>query len=496
MLLPRSQITVDNSAKFSLRQRAASGGKWTAISAVAGIAIQLLQISVLGRLLNPADYGLMAMMMVVIGLANSIADFGFGNYLVQIENLSRQLLTQFFVLGTILAALLALTIALLADQVAIYYNSPALSSLLPWLALGVMVATVSQIQFAILQRYFKFQAIAIVKITASLISLVVTVLLASFGYGVWSLVVGQIALGSCKIIFYSRNTHQALTSLPKTCQTRLSDAIRFGSFQVAERFVNCLSQNLDKIVIGHMLGNAVLGIYSVSFQIMVRPYSVLNPIFTRVSLPVFSHMKHDHKRLADGYLQILRTIALLSFPIYMSIAIASKAVVGLLLGSQWSSAAPILSILCFLGMLLSLGNPLGTLLVAKCKPAWGFYMNLICLFVYAIAFWVGSAFGLMGVALAFLLSAAILLYPIDFYVRWKLVGMTVREYFGAMKHLFIGLAIPIGIYAILLINKMTPQDKLTQILSAIMSVVIFFIYLSIFEKSLLKSTYKLLYHGE
>jgi lipopolysaccharide exporter len=487
---------VANTAAGSLRQRAASGGKWTAISAVAGIAIQLLQISALGRLLNPADFGLMAMMMVIIALANSIADFGFGNYLVQTENLSRQLLIRFFLLGSILAALLALTIALLADQVAIYYNSPALSSLLPWLALGVIVATVSQIQFAILQRYFKFQAIAIVEIIASLISLVVTVLLASFGYGVWSLVVGQIVLGSCKIIFYFWNTHQALSGLPKTCQTHLSDAIRFGSFQVAERFVNCLSQNLDKIVIGHLLGNAVLGIYSVAFQIMVRPYSALNPIFTRVSLPVFSHIKHDHKRLADAYLQILRIIALFSFPIYMGIAIASKAVVGLLLGSQWSSAAPILSILCFLGMLFSLGNPLGTLLVAKCKPAWGFYMNLICLFVYAIAFWVGSAFGLMGVALAFLLSAAIILYPIDFYVRWKLVGMTVREYFGAMKHLFIGLAIPIGIYAILLMNRITPQDKPTQILSAVLSIVIFFIYLSIFEKSLLKSTYNLVHHGK
>ena len=484
-----------DTAAVSLRQRAASGGKWTGISAVTGIAIQLIQISALGRLLNPADFGLMAMMMVVIGLANSIADFGLGNYLVQAETLSRQLLTQFFLLGTTLAALLALTIALLADQVAIYYNSPALSSLLPWLALGVIVATVSQIQFAVLQRYFKFQAIAIVETTASMIGLVVTVLLASFGYGVWSLVVGQIALGSCKTIFYFRYTHQALASLPKTCQARLSDAIRFGSFQVAERFVNCLSQNLDKIVIGHLLGTVVLGIYSVAFQIMVRPYSVLNPIFTRVSLPAFSQIKHDHKRLTDGYLQILRTIALLCFPIYMSIAIASKAVVSLLLGSQWSSAAPILSILCFLGMLFSLGNPLGTLIVAKSKPAWGFYMNLTCLFVYGIAFWVGSAFGLMGVALAFLLSAAIFLYPIDFYVRWKLVGMTVSDYFGAMKHLFIGLAIPIGIYAILLMNRITLQDILTQILSAVLSVVIFFIYLSIFEKSLLKSTYNLVRHG-
>ena len=146
-------------------------------------------------------------------------------------------------------------------------------------------------------------------------------------------------------------------------------------------------------------------------------------------------------------------------------------------------------------MLFSLGNPLGTLIVAKSKPAWGFYMNLTCLFVYGIAFWVGSAFGLMGVALAFLLSAAIILYPIDFYVRWKLVGMTVSDYFGAMKHLFIGLAIPIGIYAILLMNRITLQDILTQILSAVLSVVIFFIYLSIFEKSLLKSTYNLVRHG-
>ena len=71
-----------------MRAHAARGGKWTASSAIAGVALQMAQLMVLGRLLQPADFGLMAMMMVVIGLANAIADFGLGNYLVQADALS------------------------------------------------------------------------------------------------------------------------------------------------------------------------------------------------------------------------------------------------------------------------------------------------------------------------------------------------------------------------------------------------------------------------
>ncbi len=484
-----------DTAGGSLRQRAARGGKWTGTSAVVAVSIQLLQLGLLGRLLNPTDFGLMAIMLVVLGLASSIADFGVGSYLVQAENLSRQLIRQFFILATTLATLLALVVALLANPVATYYRSPQLSNLLPWFALVIVVTTVSQIQFSVLQRSFQFKSIAITEIVASVVTLLVTVALASSGYGVWSLIVGQIASGVCKVSILYRKTHQALDHLPKLCQARFVDAMHFGCFQVGERFINFLSSNIDKVIIGHLLGPALLGQYSVAYQLMLRPVSVLNPIVTRVSLPIFSEIKNDNGRLCSGYLQTLKILALFTFPIYLGLAIGSDAVISLLIGSQWSKAGPALSILCISGMLISIGNPIGTLILAKNKPAWGFYMNLIVLLVYGVAFWLGSAYGLEGLALALLLSKVALLSTLDVYLRWKLVGMTVGAYFYAMKHLFIAVAIPLGFYKVLQINDLVARGNLLQLVSGVVGVLFFCAYLWIFEQPHLKSTYKLMRNG-
>ena len=78
-------------ANLSLRERAAAGGRWTAVSAIASVLIQLAQLAILGRLLSPNDFGLMAMMMIVIGLASLLADFGVSNFLVQTKVLTGQL---------------------------------------------------------------------------------------------------------------------------------------------------------------------------------------------------------------------------------------------------------------------------------------------------------------------------------------------------------------------------------------------------------------------
>ena len=472
----------------SLRQQAAAGGKWTALSAVASIVIQLLQLAALGRLLEPTDFGLMAIMMVVIGLAISLADFGVGNYIVQVNTLSRRLFWRLFGLGIGLSLVLSAIIAVASSWVADYYQSPILRDLLPWLGLVVITSTISQIYFAVLQRSFKFKIIAVVEIISTLVCMVVAVGFAWLGYGVWSLIAGQIALSTVKTIFYLGGTSQFLQAMPASCTGHISDALHFGYYQVGERLLNFAGWNLDKIIIGKLLGERSLGIYSVAFQLMMRPFSVLNPVFTRVSLPIFSQIKNDNLRLRRGYLDVVRTIALISFPVYLGLAIAAPALVEILMGSKWIEAAPVVSVLCGLGLLFSLGNPIGTLIVAKGRPKWAFYLNLLALVIYSTAYYIGSFFGILGVSISFLIAAGVFLYPLEFYLRWKLVGMRVDEYFSAMKHHFIGLVPPLLLLVYLTSNNEMPQRHIYQLLSGIGGAGFFMGYLWCTERALIKST--------
>jgi PST family polysaccharide transporter/lipopolysaccharide exporter len=475
----------------SLRQQAAAGGKWTAFSAVAGVTIQLAQLAALGRLLEPADFGLMAMMMVVIGLAISLADFGVGNYIVQVGILSRQLFWRLFSLGIGLSLVLSVFIAIVASWVANYYQSPILRELLPWLGLLIVTSTASQIYFSLLQRALRFKVIAVLDILSAAVGMVVSIELAWFGYGVWSLIIGQIAVSAFKTILYIGFSVQVLMEVPVSCSGLVKAAMRFGYFQVGERILNFVGWNLDKVIIGKLLGERDLGIYSVAYQLMMRPFLVLNPIFTRVSLPIFSQIKNDDARLRKGYLEVIRTIALLSFPMYLGLAIAAPAIVEILMGSKWLAAAPVLSILCGLGLLFTLGNPIGTLILAKGRPDWAFYLNLLALVVYVAAFYLGSFFGILGVATAFLLAAGVFLFPVEFYLRWKLVGMTVDEYFVALKHHIAGAVLPLTVLIYFSVAHQMPQSLFYQLLAGFGGASSFMIYLWFTERELIKSTYAL-----
>lgn len=480
----------------SLRAHAARGGKWTAISASAGVSLQLAQLVVLGRLLGPADFGLMAMMMVVIGLACAIADFGLGNYLVQVDGLCRSSLHMLLI--TVAALSLALTgiVGFSADVVAAYYKAPLLTDLLPWLSIAIFLTSLGQMLFALLQRSFAFKPIAVGEIASALVALVATIAVALAGHGVWALVVGQLVAGASRLLLFLPHFLQLRRGLPICIESDLHNARRFALFQTGERALNYFGSNLDKLILGRIVSDVGLGLYSVAYQLMIRPYSVLNPIFTRVALPLFSSIKNDDPRLISGYLQTLRVIASLSFPVYVTFSIAAPGIVMLVMGEKWADSAPILSVLSVLGMFFSIGNPIGALILAKGKPQWAFYINLVSLLVYALAFAIGTQFGVMGVAWAFLLANMVVLYPLEFFLRYKLVGMGASQYFQAMMHLFTAAAVPLMVYGLSQSLHGVMFESYWSFLWGTLAVIFFYGYVWLLDRSVLVSVKNLIFEGK
>lgn len=480
----------------SLREHAAKGGKWTAVSAIAGVGLQMALLVVLGRLLDPADFGLMAMMMVVIGLANAIADFGLGNFLVQADQLCQRVLNK--LLLTVLVLSLALTgmAVFSADAVADYFKQPELSVLLPWLSIGIVFSTVSQLLLAFLQRSFAFKAIAIGEIISAAFSLLVTIALAMAGHGIWALVFGQLAAGASRLLVFFPQFEMLRRELPIGLGGPLHKVGGFALFQTGERVLNYVGWNLDKLILGRFVGDMGLGIYSVAYQLMLKPFSILNPIFTRVALPLFSSIKNDDARLIQGYLQTLRVIALLSFPVYLGISIAAPGIILLMMGHKWEASAPVLSVLSVLGMFFSIGNPIGTLILAKGKPQLAFFLNLVSLLVYAVAFAIGAQFGVLGVAWAFLLAGGVLLYPLEFVLRYLLVGMSVAQYLREMIHLNIAAGLPLLMHAMWCSSQSESLEPQVSLIWGALAVMFFLGYLWFVDRPLLVGVSKLIFKGK
>ena len=474
----------------SLKSDAIKGGKWTTVSAVVGVIVQLSQLSILGRLLGPESFGQMAIMMVVIGLANSLADFGMGNYLIQSEKVTSNLFWILIGFCAFASLMLSCLIFLIAPSFASYYDAPQLVSPLTWLSIVVIMNSIGQIPGAVLQKNLKFKFISAIEMASIITGMIVSIFYAWNGDGIWGLVLGQLSLSALKAALSFFIAFRLVLRLPKGVGEDLWKPLHFGILQTNERIFNFMSVNLDKLIIGKFLGEHALGLYSVAFQLMLRPIMVVGPIFSRVLYPLFSHIKNDNDRLIRGYLEIIRTSGLMLFPIYLFLSASSFVVIHMLLGPKWTEAAPLLSILSILGFSYSLGGPLSSLILAKGRADLALYLNIFSFLLNMIACYIGSQYEIKFVAVLLVTFNFAFLLPCDIYLRKILIGMPLSAYLNSLKYLFFGALGPIIIFNILF--NYLRMDLLNSLCAGILSTIAFFTHIFIYDRPLIKNTVKLI----
>lgn len=413
---------------MSLKKSVVSGVVWTAIATVVTTIIQFLQLAVLARVLQPNDFGLMAMVMVVIGFASAFADMGISNAIIHHQTANQTQLSSLYWLNIFAGSGVCLTVVILAPIISQLYHEPRLTHLMFWAALIFLITPLGQ-QFQILfQKALNFRILAGSDVIASILGFVISVFAALHGQGVFALIWGQLTTAACRSALLMSLGWSAWRPSIYLNLKDLEGFVSFGLYQMGERSINYFAWNMDKLLIGGLLGATPLGIYNVAYQLMVRPFMVLNPILTRVAFPVFASIQNDDRRLSRGYIKLSQLIAFANFPIYFCMFALAQPLILLLLGPQWQPAIAVFQILVWLGALYSLGNPIGSLLLAKGRADLGFWMNVGGLTVYAIAILVGSQWGIMGVTWGLLLSNALILIPIDFWIRWILVKMRPDDY--------------------------------------------------------------------
>ena len=453
---------------MSLRRQAASGVAWTAISTIATTVLQFGQLAILARLLNPGDFGLMAMVMVVVGFANAFTDMGISNAIVHRQDISRLQLSSLYWLNVFAGLVVAVFVIALSPMVAGFYQESRLIGLMGWAALIFVIIPIGQQFQMLLQKELHFQRLAQIEIISAIAGFGVSIIAAWYTQDVLALIWGQLATAAVRSVLLAaigwKTWQPSLQFRWKEVQGFLS----FGLYQMGERSINYFSWNMDKLLIGRILGSAPLGFYNVAYQLMVRPFMVINPIITKVAFPVFSSVQHDNERLRRGILKMTQVIAFTNLPIYAGLFAVADPLMALLLGQGWEPAIAVFRVLVWLGALYSLSNPIGSLLLAKGRADIGFWFNVAALLIYAIAILAGSQWGIVGIAVALLIANLALLLPADIWVRWYLIRLSPLDYLAAiLPFALLSLAMMMGI---LLVDHWLPPDlKFLRLLSATMT---------------------------
>jgi lipopolysaccharide exporter len=412
----------------SLKEQAVSGVKWTSMSTVITVSVQFLQLAVLARLLSPEHFGLMGMVLVVIGFAQTFGDMGVSNALIHHQDATRDQLSSLYWLNMLSGIVVFVLVWMATPLVVGFYDEPQLKGMMFWASLIFLITPIGQQFQILLQKELRFNQLAWVEVASVTLGAIVATLSAVSGQGAFSLVWGQLALATTKVALLAKIGLNTWRPSLRFRRDDLKGYISFGLYQMGERSVNYFSWNMDKLLIGKLLGAEALGFYSVAYQLVIRPLFILNPTITQVAFPVLSKVQTDDTRLKRGYLRMIQAVAFVSMPVYLGMFAVAYPLLDILLGSGWGPAVDVFQVLVLLGVFYSLGNPLGSLLLAKGRADVGFWMNLFALPVYAAAIFIGSQWAVYGVAWALVMASAGILFPLEFWIRWRLVRMLPLEF--------------------------------------------------------------------
>ncbi len=414
-----------------MKRHAVSGVQWTGLSTLVTSAFQYVQVAVLTRFLSPTDFGLMAMAMVVIGVVQAFNDMGISNAIIQRQDTTRERLSSLFWLEIAAGlGLFVITIAITPLTVS-FYNEPALFSVMLWISTIFLITPPGQLYLVLLQRDLKFRDLAVIEISATIVSTIAMFAGAWYGLGVMALVIGQ-------IVYYGiRSIQLVAAGLPHWqphLHFRMSDLggyIGFGLYQMGERTVTYMAINAIKFIIGRYLGAEILGLYYVAYQIIVYPVLRISTVIMTVSFPILAKFQDSNDLLGRGYLHMSRLISFSMFPVLVVVFVAAPVFVPMLMGRGWEGVTPIFQILCVVALFKVLGSTTVPTYLARGRADLGFVWNLIVAIVNAVVFYLLAGYGIIVLTLAF---AAISL--LQFVVMQTITGMMIElkwsRYLGAM----------------------------------------------------------------
>jgi O-antigen/teichoic acid export membrane protein len=410
-----------------------SGIKWTALSSIIVTAIQIVQIIVLAYFLSPQDFGLMGMAMIVIGLAQLFSDLGVSAAIICRQDATKQQLSSLYWLNIFTGLAVFCLVWVAIPFFVWFFKDPRLPQLLRTLILFFLIVPFgSQFQI-LLQKELSFEILASLEITSNVFGLTIAILCVFLGLGFWSLVLAFLAstVLSTLILVYI-----GWSRFRPSLHFRVSDLngfIGFGFFQMGERVLNYLSQRIDQILISRFLGAEALGYFNFAFYFVAQPSGRINPIVTKVAFPVFSIIQNDIKKLREGYMRVIRLLTMVNAPLLIGAAVISPIAIHLIFRGKWDQSIGLIQILSFVALSRSIGNPVGSLLLAKGRADLGFKWNVLVLAVSLPVIYVGIVIGkCVGVAISLLTIQIVMNIPAYYYLIRPLIGKCGQEYASAM----------------------------------------------------------------
>jgi len=399
-----------------LKGRSVRGVLLTLTSQGAQFVISSVSTVVLARLLTPADFGLVAMVTAITGLAQAFADLGLSEATVQRQEISQEQVNNLFWINVAIGLALTLVTAALAPVLAWFYREPRLKDITLLLSLSFLIGGLRVQHYALLQRQMRFVSMAIRDVAAYAIGVPLAIIMAWRGAGYWAIVALPLIVNFAATLL-SWLMVRWIPGLPRR-DAKVRSLVAFGGNVAASYFILNLNRNADNVLVGRFWGAGPLGLYSRAYNLLMLPVRQLHFPLQTVVIPTFSRIQADPERFARYYLRTVNLMTWISAPIFGFLFVAAKPVIVLVLGNKWQEAAPVFQILAISALVQPLYGSTIWLFVSRGQSERLLKLTLMTSPAFIGSYLIGLPFGIKGVALfGSLVLLAILPWMLNYTFR-------------------------------------------------------------------------------
>lgn len=425
------------------------------------LLFQIVSITVLARLLEPTDFGLVAMVTIFTGLALAFMEGGLSMATIQRQHITHNQVSNLFWTNLGLGGLLCLIYIGVSPLVAWLYGEDELVEIMWALSLFFLIGGLSVQHEAILKRQMNFKAIAFIEVVSNLTSICVAIAMAYSGFGYWSLVGQQIA----SITMMSTLRWLATRWVPGRLNrgSGVRSLLGFGMNLTGANFVGYFAINITPFSIGLVGGAQPLGLYERTFKLTSIPTSQLLPPVFNVFQSALARAASDPHRLRNAIISLASKIVLTTMFVSLFMVVTADLLVTVLLGEGWEEAVIIFQLLAAHSVVTPISTFTAISLVATGASKALLRWKIITFFIMLIAAAIGSIWGVTGIVVAHTISGLVVRLPLFLLYSTRFLPITIFDHLRALlPGLLIGLSTGIVLYALRMFYE--PQSPILALL--------------------------------
>lgn len=404
----------------TLKQQAVNGAKWAAIEKFSLQGIQFLLSLVLAWLLTPDDYATIAMLTIFIAISNVFVDSGFSSALIRKLERTEDDYTTAFIVNFAISVFAYGILFIAAPFVGHFYKMPILCPILRVQAISLVLGALISVQVTKLTAELNFKALAGASLVSSILSGLIGIGLAYYGFGVWALVAQNLLSILFKLICLVWQCkwfpHGHFT------RTSFNGLFSFGKNMLGANLLSAIYFNLDSLIIGRFFTASKLGNYNRGTHFAKVPVESINGVLNSVTYPILAKLQNDTERLLSAYRKYIKMVSMCIFFCCVLLAALGKPVVLFLLRDKWADAIIFLQIFSFAIMFDHLSVINLNLIKIKGKSDIILRLEVIKrILAFAILF-AAIPFGVLGICISKVIYS-IIAVVINSYYNGRLFGM-------------------------------------------------------------------------